>query len=56
MHEDPIVQEVRRAREEIFAKYGYDLDALFDAMKELERKDPRKKVSFPPKRLTRPRK
>jgi hypothetical protein len=34
--EDPIVAEVRRAREEIFAEYGYDLRAMFEAFQQRE--------------------
>jgi hypothetical protein len=34
--EDPIVAEVRRAREEIFAEYGYDLQAMFEAFQKRE--------------------
>ena len=28
--EDPIVAEVRKAREELFARFNYDLSALFE--------------------------
>ena len=55
MKDDPIIAEIRRIREAHAAKFDYDLDAIFEDLKEKERKDPRKKVSFPPKRLTRPR-
>jgi hypothetical protein len=34
--EDPIVAEVRRAREEMFAEYGYDLRAMFEAFQQRE--------------------
>ena len=30
--DDPVVAEVRRAREEMLAEYNYDLTALCDAM------------------------
>ncbi len=30
--DDPIVAEVRRIREEIFAEYNYDLRAMFEDM------------------------
>ena len=34
--EDPIVAEVRRARERIFAECGYDLDKLAERLRESE--------------------
>lgn len=33
---DPVVAEVRRIREEIFAEYNYDLRAMFDAYQQRE--------------------
>jgi hypothetical protein len=56
MTEDPIVQEVRKNREALFAQYGHDLDALVAALRANAQDDPRERVSLPPKRLTRPRK
>jgi hypothetical protein len=38
--EDPIVAEVRRAREEIAARYDYDLRALFADMMRRQAQDP----------------
>jgi hypothetical protein len=32
LHGDPVVDEVRRIREEIFAEYNYDLVAYCEAM------------------------
>ena len=49
MWEDPIVAEVRKIREEYAAQFNFDLQALFRALKERERLDPRPKVSYPPK-------
>jgi hypothetical protein len=31
--EDPIVAEVRKAREELFARFNYDLHALFEYLR-----------------------
>jgi hypothetical protein len=36
MSEDPIVQEVRRIRQEHAARFGYDLQAIFDDLKRTE--------------------
>ena len=36
MYEDPIVQEVRRVREEHAARLGYDLEAVFADLKRTE--------------------
>jgi len=49
MKEDPIVEEVRRIREEHAAKHGHDLDAIFADLKDREAQDKGPKVSFPPK-------
>ena len=48
---DPIVEEVRRVREEYAARFNYDLDAIFRDIKEQEKKSGRKFVSFPPRRI-----
>jgi len=47
---DPIVDEVRRIRDEYAAKFGYDLDAIFKDIKEQEKKSGLKFVSYPPRR------
>jgi hypothetical protein len=36
MCEDPIVAEVRRIRQEIFARFNYDLDAYFEHLQIVE--------------------
>jgi len=51
MWEDPIVEKVRKIREEHAARFGYDLKAIYDDLKEAEKRSGRKIVSFPPKRL-----
>ena len=38
MKSDPIVDEIRQARAQHAAKYGYDLDRIFSAIKEAEKK------------------
>jgi hypothetical protein len=37
---DPIVAEVRRAREEIFAEYDFDLRKMMEAMMKRQREHP----------------
>lgn len=44
MTDDPIVAEVRRVRDEHAAKFNYDLDAIYQDMKERERASGRKYV------------
>lgn len=51
MWEDKIVAEVRRVREAYAAKYGYDLRALYQALKVQEELEARPQVAFPPKRV-----
>ena len=53
MTEDPIVEEVRQARAELFAKFNNDLDALVKHLQELtaaEERAGRKIVQLPPRR------
>ena len=52
--EDPIVEEVRRLRDEYAAQFNYDLAAICADLKRIgrESKDPR--VSFGPRRIKKP--
>ena len=47
---DPIVEEVRRVRDAHAAMFNYDLDAIFQDIKEQEKKSGLKFVSYPPRR------
>ncbi len=49
MPEDPIVNEVRRVRDEHASRYGYDLGAIYKALKEREKSSGRKYVTYPPR-------
>ncbi|MGF1612961.1 MAG: hypothetical protein ACFCVA_03355 [Gammaproteobacteria bacterium] len=49
MWKDPIVEEVRKAREAHAAQFGYDLRAIYKALKEEEAASGRKYISLPPK-------
>ncbi len=49
MWKDPIVAELRKYREAHAAKYNYDLDAIYRALKEDEERSAHPRVSFPPK-------
>ena len=49
MNDDPIVAEVRRVREEHAAQFNYDLDAIYQDMKERERTSGRKYVRYQPR-------
>ena len=48
---DPIVEEVRRVREEHAARFNYDLDAIAADIKKLEQDVADRLVSLPPHRL-----
>lgn len=52
MWEDSVVTEVRKVREKHAAQFNYDLQAIYMALKEAEQKNRRKKVAFPPKRIS----
>jgi hypothetical protein len=51
MWQDPIVAEVRQARETHAAQFNFDLRAIYLALKEQEEQSQREKVSFAPKRI-----
>lgn len=46
---DPIVDEVRRVRDAHAASFNYDLDAIFQDIKQQEKKSGLKFVSYPPR-------
>lgn len=48
---DPIVEEVRRIREEHAKRFNYDLDAIVADLKEREAQSDNVFVSFPAKRI-----
>jgi hypothetical protein len=50
MIDDPIVAEVRKARDEYARRFNYDLDAICDDLQQRQAQAGRKIVSFPPKR------
>ncbi|OGG51724.1 MAG: hypothetical protein A3F84_23545 [Candidatus Handelsmanbacteria bacterium RIFCSPLOWO2_12_FULL_64_10] len=45
--EDPIVEEVRKARDAYAKRFNYDLDAIYRDLKEKERKSGRVVVPCP---------
>lgn len=51
---DPIVEEVRRIREEHAAQFDFDIDAIFADLKLLEAESERPHVSFGPRRIEKP--
>jgi hypothetical protein len=51
MWKDPIVEEVRKARQEHAARFGYDLRAIYNDLKTTEKLGGRKVVSLSPKSL-----
>ena len=50
MWRDPIVEQVRRVREEHAARFGYDLSKICQDFKEQEKRSRRKVVSLAPRR------
>ena len=49
MKADPIIEEVRRIRQEYAQRFGYDLRAVAADLREREQRHPERLVSFPPK-------
>ena len=56
MIEDPIVEEVRKARDDYARQFDYDLEAIFRDLQKKEQQPGKKAVSFPPKRPKKGRK
>ena len=50
MQPDPIVEEVRKARDEYAKRFNYDLDAICRDLQKKQALSDKKVVSFPPKR------
>ena len=55
MWKDEIVEETRRWREELAARYNYDAAAICRALIEVERRAPERVVAPPAGRSPRPR-
>jgi hypothetical protein len=51
---DPIVDEIRRIRDEHAAAFGYDIDAIFRDIKRRESESGKKHVSYPPRPFVAP--
>ena len=49
MHEDPIIEEVRRIRQEYSGRFNYDLNEMMEDLRKLEQRHPDKLVSYRPK-------
>ncbi len=49
MYKDPIVEDVRKAREEYSAKFNHDLEAIYKDLKRQEKQSTREILSLPPK-------
>ena len=50
MNDDPIIEEVRKAREVYAKKFDYDLDAICLDLQKKQEQPGKQVVSFPPKR------
>jgi hypothetical protein len=50
MNDDPIVEEVREARDKYAKKFDYDLDAICRDLHNKQEQSGRQVVSFPPNR------
>ena len=53
---DPIVEEIRRAREAHAKQFNYDLDAICEDLRKREKASGLPTVSFAPKRIARKKK
>lgn len=48
--EDPIIEEVRRVRDQYAKQFDYNLDAICEDLRKKQDQEGRKIVSFPPKK------
>ena len=51
MNKDPIVEEIRKVRDEHSARFNHDLRAIFQDLKEQEKTSGRRYVRLEPKRV-----
>ncbi|MCH8046780.1 MAG: hypothetical protein IID44_24015 [Planctomycetes bacterium] len=51
MWRDPIVEEIRKYRQEYAARFNHDLKAICRDLRERQEKSGRKVVSLPPRRV-----
>jgi hypothetical protein len=49
MHPDPVVEEVRQARQEFAKRHNYDLYAMAADLRQREQEHADRLVAFPPK-------
>lgn len=50
MWKDPIVEEVRRIRDELAARFNYDIKSIVENARKEQKASGRKVVSFPPRK------
>jgi len=50
MADDPIVEEIRQARQQHAAKFNYDLQAIYQDLKQQEAASSWRIVAFPPRK------
>lgn len=48
---DPVERELHAIREEYARRFGYDVHAMFEDLREKQKRSGREVVSFPPKRV-----
>ncbi len=51
MYTDPIIEEIRKFRDEYAARFNYDVKAMLADIKRRQKESGRKTVSRPPKRI-----
>jgi hypothetical protein len=54
MVKDPVVEEIRRIRDEYARRFDYDIEAICRDLREQEATSGHEVVSLPPKRVTAP--
>ena len=54
MWNDEIVEKVRKIRDEHASKFGYDINKIYQDLKEKEKKNTGKKITLKPKKYLNP--
>ena len=49
--QDPIVKETRKLRRQYAAKFNFDMDAIFEDIRNRQKKSGKKHVAFPSRRV-----
>jgi hypothetical protein len=50
MWKDPLVEEIRKLRDQYASQHNHDIDAIFEDIQQRQAQSDKKMVSFPPRK------